>query len=196
MRWLVRFAGVAVAVGVLYVAATFVEVWWGARQDNSGPAEAIVVLGAAQWDGRPSPVLKARLDRAADLYAEGAAPVIVVTGGNQEGDRFTQGWAGYDYLRNEGIPDEALLVEVNGVDTFTELSATANILADRAIGNDVLVVSDPYHAVRAAAIAREVGLDPSFAPSSREASLTQLARETAAVAAGRLASYRRLSSYT
>ena len=70
---------------------TFAQVWWASRQNDTSPASAIIVMGAAQWNGRPSPVLKGRLDHAAELYRQGAAPVIVVTGGKQAGDAVSQG---------------------------------------------------------------------------------------------------------
>src|SRR5690606_27720941 len=124
-------------------AVTFVQVWHASTQDDERPSEAIVVLGAAQYDGRPSPVLQARLDRAYELYRAGVAPLIVTTGANQEGDRFTEGYVGFDYLRNRGVPEDDLLVITDGVNTWEELSATANQL--RPLGLDrVVLVSDGY----------------------------------------------------
>lgn len=196
VRWAVRGALLLAALGVLYVAVTFGQVWWASTRDDAASADAIVVLGAAQWDGRPSPVLQERLDHAAELWGEGLAPVIVVTGGKQEGDRFTQGFTGYDYLTDLGVPDGALRVEVDGTDTFTELSASAVILANEDLGDEVLLVTDPYHAFRSAAIAREVGLTPHVSPTGGDADLRSLARETAAVSVGRLVSFRRLSNWT
>ena len=189
-----RTALALVVLGVLYVGVTFAQVWWASRQDDAQPADAIVVMGAAQYDGRPSPVFEARLDHAAELYAEGVAPVIVVTGGKQEGDRVTQGVAGFEYLRGEGVPEEALRVEVDGTNTFEELSATALILGNEGIGEDVVIVSDPYHAMRLDGIAREVGLSPHVSPTGAGATFSSLARETGGVAVGRLITYRRLSN--
>jgi uncharacterized SAM-binding protein YcdF (DUF218 family) len=196
IRWPLRIAGAFVAVAVLYVSVTFGQVWWASRQDEAAPASAIVVLGAAQWDGKPSPVLQARLDHAAELRAAGMSDVIVVTGGKQVGDRVTQGFAGYDYLTGLGVPDESLLVEVEGTDTYTELAATATILAGQGLGNDVVLVSDPYHSLRSASVAREVGLDPMVSPTGGDAGAAELVRETAAVALGRLVGFRRLSNWT
>ncbi len=182
-----------VGVGLLYVTVTFVQVWQTSRDDQARPADAIVVLGAAQYDGRPSPVLQARLDAALDLYRDGVAPVIVTTGSNQVGDRFTQGFAGFAYLRDAGVPEEDLRVVVDGTTTYEELSATANVLVDEAIGSDVVLVSDPYHGLRAVETAREVGLDAVFSPTDLDSSFTQLARETAGVGLGRIVGYRRIS---
>lgn len=182
-----------VALGCLYVAITFVQVWQTSREDAARPADAIVVLGAAQYDGRPSPVLRARLDAALELYRRGIAPVIVTTGSNQAGDRFTQGFAGFAYLRDAGVPEADLRVVVDGTTTYEELAATANVLIGEAIGTEVVVVSDPYHGLRAVETAREVGLDAVFSPTDLDASFSQLARETAGVSVGRLVGYRRIS---
>lgn len=182
-----------VAVALVYFAVTFVQVWSTARADQAGPAGAIVVLGAAQYDGAPSPVLRARLDHAVALYRQGHAPLIVVTGGRQEGDRFTQAAAGYRYLRDQGIADEALLLEVDGTSTYTELAATARILQARGI-DTVLMVSDGYHSRRLLAIAGEVGLDGAVSPTDTGYGARQLVRETVAVGLGRLTGFRRLDS--
>ena len=196
VRWAVRLAVGVVALGVLYVGATFVQVWWASNQDDTSPADAIVVLGAAQWDGKPSPVLQARLYHAAQRWRDGVAPIIVVTGGNQPGDRFTQGFTGYDELRSQGVPEGALRVEVEGDDTYTEVSASANILRAEGLGDEVVLVSDPYHALRSAMIAEELGLDAHVSPTESDAPLDSLARETAAVSVGRILSFRRISNWT
>ena len=183
-----------VLIGLLYVGVTFVQVWWASRVDDARPVDAIVVLGAAQYDGRPSPVLEARLDTALALYEEGLAPVIVTTGSNQDGDRFTQGFTGFTYLRDQGVPESDLRIVVDGTNTFEELSATANVLRDEALGDRVLLVSDPYHALRAVEIAREVGLEAWFSPTDLDSSVRQLVRETAGVSLGRIVGFRRVSN--
>ena len=91
LRWVIRIALGLLTVLVLYIGITFAQVWWAARQNDSSPASAIVVMGAAQWNGLPSPVLKDRLDHAAELYQKGVAPVVIVAGGKQAGDKVTQG---------------------------------------------------------------------------------------------------------
>ena len=107
----------AVFLVLVYVVVTFVQVWAASRENQAGKAGAIVVLGAAQYNGRPSPVLAARLDHALDLYHDGVAPLIVVTGGRQQGDRFTEATTGYNYLRDHGVPDDAIRKEVQGRST-------------------------------------------------------------------------------
>ncbi|HEV3402375.1 MAG TPA: YdcF family protein, partial [Acidimicrobiales bacterium] len=106
-------AGLVAVVGV-YLSVTFVQVWRAAHRDEARPAEAIVVLGAAQFNGKPSAVLRARLDHALSLYRRNLAPVIVVTGGGQPGDRFTEATASANYLLERGVPDEDVLREVSG----------------------------------------------------------------------------------
>jgi uncharacterized SAM-binding protein YcdF (DUF218 family) len=181
-------------VAVAYVGVTFVQVWQASTRDGARPSEAIVVLGAAQYDGRPSPVLRDRLEHAHDLWVDGLAPIIVVTGGRQPGDRFTEADAGHRYLRNLGVPDESLLREESGRNTWQQLAASSRFLAERGI-TDVLLVSDGYHAKRLAAIAGELGLDAAVSPSgtdlSRDARLRALVRETVAVSVGRIIGYGR-----
>lgn len=199
VRWivgLVVLVGVVVALAGTYLAVTGIQVWWASRQDDRSPAAAVVVMGAAQWNGVPSPVLARRLDHAAELYADGVAPVVIVTGGKQAGDRVTQGFAGYRYLRSKGVPEEAIRVEVDGTDSYSELSASAGILRrDGVDRNDVLIVTDPYHALRTEAIADEVGLRAHVSPTSTSGSPGQYLREMVAVALGRLVSFRRLAAW-
>ncbi len=182
-------------LGIVYVGVTFIQVWRTSMADEARPVDAIVVLGAAQYDGRPSPVLEARLQHALDLWEQGLADVIVTTGSNQEGDRFTEGFAGYEYLRNRGVPDDRLLVVVDGSDTWEQFTATAAVLRERD-RSSVLIVSDPYHSYRAERIADDVGLEAYASPTDTGSSFRQLARETAAVSVGRLIGFRRVSNLT
>lgn len=190
-----KILGIVVGVAVLYVAFTFAQVWWTSRHHSGASADAMVVMGAAQWNGKPSPVLKARLDHAARLYAEGRADMIIVTGGKQPGDRVTQGYAGYDYLKAVGVPEEAIKVEVEGTNSFEELSAASVIMHQERVGPDVLLISDPYHSLRISQIAEEVGLKPHVSPAATPSSLRALVRETAAVSIGRIIGYRRLAAF-
>jgi uncharacterized SAM-binding protein YcdF (DUF218 family) len=159
-----RVTLVLFAVGFVYFTVTFVQVWMAARSDDARPSQAIVVLGAAQFDGRPSKVFQARLDHAADLYADGIAPTVVVTGGKQEGDRFTEAAAGADYLHSRGVPDGAILRETTSRSSWESLAATANFLEQRDI-TEVVLVSDPFHSLRIEAIADELGLDAVTSPT-------------------------------
>ncbi len=189
-RWVAAALLLAVGYGVLNIGL----VWRASTADDARPSDAIVVLGAAQYDGRPSPVLQARLDHALSLYESGLADVVVTTGSNQEGDRFTEGYAGFEYLLLRGVPEEDLLVVVDGTDTYEELAATANQLLPRGL-DSVILVSDPYHARRVDEIADEVGLDAAVSPTDGSVSLRNLVRESGAVSIARVISYRRLSAW-
>lgn len=190
-----RVTALAVVLVGVYLALTFVQVWQATSDDSQEPAQAIVVLGAAQYHGRPSPVLEARLAHAVELYESGVAPTIVVTGGKQAGDRYTEAGASYRYLRARDIPEEAILREEQGANTWSQLAAASVLLSQRGV-EDVVLVSDDYHAYRLDRIAHELGLnaqvspiDPGLSPAGR---VRRMTRETVAVAVGRVIGFRRL----
>jgi uncharacterized SAM-binding protein YcdF (DUF218 family) len=203
-HWWQRHKVLAVATALClavfgYFAVTFAQVWHASRQDDARPAEAIIVLGAAQFDGRPSNVLQARLDHAANLYDRKLAPRVVVTGGGQPGDRFTEAAASAKYLEQKGIPASSIELETTSTNSRDELAAAARFLHEQGI-DDVLLVSDGFHAYRINAIADEVGLRAhvSPTPSSPVKGFDELRadfRETVAVAAGRLIGYDRLERW-
>ncbi|MEO7557331.1 MAG: YdcF family protein [Acidimicrobiales bacterium] len=193
LRTAVKVGLGVVAIAILYVGATFVQVWWASRQDDAQPAQAIIVLGAAQFDGRPSAVLAARLDHALELYQHGVAPLVVVTGGNQPGDRFTEAEASANYLEARGVPGSAIERETTSTNSYGELAAAARFLHDRGI-TKVVLVSDPFHSFRIDAIADDVGLDALVSPTGSSPvsgfdKLTAMGRETFAVAIGRITGY-------
>ena len=179
---------------VLYLGGTFVQVWKASRTDAARKADAIVVLGAAQYNGTASPALQNRLDHALELYQEGMAPIIVVTGGRQEGDRFTEATVGYNFFRDNGVPDEAIRKEVQGHTTYESVAATARFLRSEDI-DDVILVSGPATAKRLSGISGDLGLDAAISPSDGTPSLQSLVKETVAVSAGRLIGYRRLDRF-
>ena len=198
MKLVVKIVAALLAVLVVYLGATFAQVWRAARNDEARPAQAIVVFGTAQYNGRPSPVLAARLDHAVDLYRRKLAPVIVVTGGSQPGDRVTEATASADYLLRRGIPDEDVLREVSGTSSWQSLAAAAAFLQERDI-DEVLLVSDPFHSFRIRAMASELGLDGHSSPTKTSPikGMTEaryMARETVAVAVGRIVGFRRQAS--
>ncbi|MGH9226510.1 MAG: YdcF family protein [Acidimicrobiales bacterium] len=192
---MVKLAILVFALLGAYLAVTFVQVWWASRRDDARPADAIVVLGAAQYNGVPSSILRARLDHAYDLYSRKLAPVIVVTGGKQPGDQFTEAQASAAYLHGKDVPDEDILREVSGTSSWESLAAASQFLNDRSI-KTVLLVSDAFHSFRVDAIADELGLDGHPSPT-RTSPITGLSaarhlfRETVAVAVGRIIGYRR-----
>ncbi len=198
-RWLrvtVRVVAAVAALLALYLVVTFAQVWWTSRQDDAVDAQAIVVLGAAQYDGTPSPVFRARLDHALELYEQGLAPTIVVTGGNQPGDRFTEASAGANYLLAHGVPEQDIRREVDAHNSWESLAAVARILDDEGV-DEVILVSDPYHSFRVGQIARELGMTPHLSPTrtspaSSFSELRSMVRETMAVSIGRFVGYRRL----
>lgn len=191
-RWLAIAAGLALLL-FLYVAVTFVQVWRASDRDQVNAADAIVVLGAAQYDGVPSPVLQARLDHALELYEADVAPLVVVTGGRQEGDRYTEATTGYNYLRAHGVPDEDIRKEVQGRSTYESIAATARFLEVEGL-EDVVLVSGPAQSKRMEGIAGEVGLDAQVSPAGADPSIGSLARETVGVSVGRIIGYRRLEN--
>lgn len=194
VRRIVLFGVVPIGlIGVIYLFIVFLAVTGAADDSQSATAsgDAIVVMGAAQYNGRPSPVFEKRLLTALELWENEAAPMIVTTGANQPGDSFTEGFAGFRYLRDAGVAEDRIVVIVDGGDTYESLLATANQLDP---GAAVVVVTDPYHARRSAEVADEVGLDATVVAASSDAGFSRRLRETAAVAIGRIIGYRRLSS--
>lgn len=191
-----RAGGVVLLVGLVYVGITFVQVWSATHRDEARPAEAIVVLGAAQYDGTPSPVLRARLDHVVELYDEGIAPLVVVTGGAREGDRFTEAAASAAYLSDHGVPGGVVERETTGATSYESLASVARFLRERGI-SEVVLVSDPFHAYRIGEISREVGMRAAVSPTPSSTiggttMLRHLLKETAGVSAGRIIGYRRL----
>ncbi|MDP9365487.1 MAG: YdcF family protein [Chloroflexota bacterium] len=142
-------------------------IYWQARADQARPVDAIVVLGTAQFNGRPGRVLQARLDRALAAYERGLAPRLVVTGGRAPGDVFTEAEAARDYLLQRGVPEEAILLENEGRDSWGSMQGVASLLGD--LGQRrVLLVSDGFHLFRVKLMARDLGLVPfgAAAPNS------------------------------
>jgi len=159
-RAVLGVVGLALAV---WAAAAVLVVLWG-RRDEARPADAIVVLGAAQYAGRPSPVLRARLDHAVGLYRRGLAPRLVLTGGVGDGDTTSEAAVGRRYARRAGVPDTSLLTEEHGRTTTESLYAVAHMLE----GTDaqrVILVSDPFHMLRLRIIAGRLGLTAYTSPT-------------------------------
>ena len=190
MRILRRVLLIALAVVIAYPLVLAFRIWHQSRVDEVRRADAIVVLGAAQYDGDPSPVFKARLDQAEYLYSEDLAPRIVVTGGRREGDRFSESEVGRAYLTQRGVPPEVILGEDEGTTTIESLTNVHDMAADAGI-DTVLLVSDPLHSERIKAIATDLGFDEAYASwtsytrlnRSRGTKLNELFHEVGALAA-------------
>ncbi len=159
-----RVFGAAVLAFVLLVTSTALAIWWNARQDSRPASDAIVVLGSAQYNGVPSSIFEARLEHALDLYEDGVAPVIVTVGGKAAGDAFTEAEAGRDYLANAGIPADALLAVPEGVDTLESMRAVSTAFDEHGWTSAVLV-TDPWHALRAERMAEDAGLEAESSPT-------------------------------
>lgn len=184
-----------VAVVAVYVGVVAAQVYGASRAEHREPVDAIVVLGAAQYDGVPSPALRARLDRALELREAGLADTIVLTGSKQPDDRFTEAFSGYRYLASRGVPDDDLVVVDDGSSTYESLAAAARVLREHD-AQRVLLVSDSYHNRRLQGIARELGLQPFLAATPGSPSIGQLVGETGRVAVGELIGFRRLFNLT
>jgi len=145
-------------------AAVVVAVALASAHDQATPADAIAVLGAAQYNGRPSPVFRARLDHAATLYQRGLAPVVLVTGGVGTGDTISESEVGRRYLTKAGLPESAVIALAAGTSTASSVASVARWFA----GHDsrrVLLVSDGFHMLRLTIIATRLGLVPFTSPA-------------------------------
>jgi len=181
-RWSAWVVAAVVAVLVLVPVAAFGYVWRVALADDRTPTDVILVLGAAQFDGRPSPVLSSRLDHARGLFRDDVAPRVVTMGGNQPGDRFTEASAGKRYLVDAGVPASRVVAVGEGSDTVSSMTAVARLMAERGWTSATLV-TDPAHEARSLAIARRLGIDARTSPTTSgdgsAITLEYLARETA-----------------
>jgi len=200
-RWPRRVALGLLALFVLaiaYYAVTFAQVRRAGQRDDARPADAIVVMGAAQYFGKPSPILKDRLDHTLSLWKDGTAPLVFTTGGKLEGDRFTEGGVAATYLTANGVPADQVLRETRGRTSYESLAEVAKALRARGLRR-VVLVSDPYHMLRIVETSRELGLEAWGSPvpesllSTRQ-ELRREAQEAAGIAVARLPlmSYRRL----
>jgi uncharacterized SAM-binding protein YcdF (DUF218 family) len=162
---LIRRILTALVVGAFalwLISAAAVLIW--SYRDEARPAQAIVVLGAAQYAGKPSPVLKARLDHALDLWNRHLATLLILTGGTGSGDTTSEAAVGRSYARKHGVPDSAILVESEGRTTSASMRAVAGMLEVRGL-QSALLVSDPFHMLRLRILARRFGFTPYTSPT-------------------------------
>jgi uncharacterized SAM-binding protein YcdF (DUF218 family) len=151
---LVRLLVAAVVGSVLVAGYTAIRIWDQGSRDDRRPADAIVVLGAAQYDGRPSPVFRARLEHALQLYEGGVAPLLVVTGGKAAGDRTTEAEAARQFAVDHGVPSNAILVEDESRTTYESIRAVGRLLRENGLDSAVFV-SDRTHMLRVLRMARD-----------------------------------------
>jgi uncharacterized SAM-binding protein YcdF (DUF218 family) len=195
VRLAIRLVLLVVTGLVAYYLVTLVQVWLTSRHYDPRPAQAIVVMGAAQYNGTPSPDLQARLNQALILFEQRYAPLIAVTGGKERSDTYTEAQAATAYLVAKGVPP-ADIVEAGGDDTWRSLSDLAPMLRARGV-TSVLVVTDPFHEDRSMAIASSFGLTPyptptQTSPISGPATIPYFLKEAAGVALGRVIGFQRL----
>jgi uncharacterized SAM-binding protein YcdF (DUF218 family) len=195
LRRLLRLIMLLLVLVVGYLAVTAVQVWLTSRRSEARPAPAAVVMGAAQYDGVPSPDLAGRLAEVDDLWKRHLIPLIVVTGYKEPGDQFTEAEASEKWLVAHGVPGQAI-VEVGGDDSWANLSLAAAALHERRIDR-VLIVSDGFHEARCLAIAADVGLTAWPVPASGSpitgwSAVPYFAKETLGVALGRIVGFERL----
>ena len=200
LRRVLQSLGITVLIAAVYFLISLLQVWNTGRSADRQPVDAIVVLGAAQYDGRPSPQLQARLDHALELWNLNLASYIVVTGGKQEGDRFTEAATARKFFESSGVASDLIFEENSGTTTYASLFAVSKVAINLKIAR-VLIVSDPFHLLRAKLIASEVGLDASS--SSTRTSVIQgweefrrNLQEAAGVAIGRIVGFQRVDSWT
>lgn len=183
MRWIRRHPiwtvlGVVAFVAVALVGWSAITVWRAAHHDGASDvdrADAIVVLGAAQYNGTPSPLFRGRLDHAALLWNQGRADLVITVGSKQPGDRHTEAEAGREYLIEQGIPAEHIVALEVGHTTYQSLVAAANEMRDRGL-HSAFLVSDPWHNARLDAMAADLGIEGYPSATWTSADETQASR--------------------
>jgi len=163
-RWARRIVLAIILIVVMLVGYVWIHIWWvGAHEDQHPRSDAIVVLGASQYNGVPSPVFAARLDHAVYLYNQHVAPAIVTVGGKLPGDNYTEAQSGRRYLRKHGVPGHAIVALQTGSDTLTSLQAVDGEFTQQGWHSAVLV-TDPWHCLRSRTMARDLGIKAYTSP--------------------------------
>jgi len=168
----------ALLLAVGFVAGCGIVVWAAAHHDDASEidhVDAIVVLGAAQYDGEPSPVFAGRLDHAALLFSQARAEHVLVLGGAQPGDRFTEAEAGATYLTDHGVPEESILPVPMGHTTVESMEAAAHVMERNEL-RSAFLVSDPWHNARVERIAEDLGIDGHASATWHSAAVSQETR--------------------
>jgi uncharacterized SAM-binding protein YcdF (DUF218 family) len=176
-RWLLRFEALALASLAVFFTLTSIRIVHEGRMQELHAADAIVVFGAAEYAGHPSPVLRARLDHAYELFQRGLAPVVITTGGAASDPSFSEGGVGRDYLERRGIPERSLIAETQGSDTAQSAVRVAVIMRANGL-HSCVAVSDAYHVFRIKKLLEHEGVGPVYVaprPDSRPHSVAQRA---------------------
>ena len=203
-----RVVGLLLIISLVYGCVNVAQVWWVGRSDQARAVDAIVVLGVAQYDGRPSPQLQARLDHALALWQEDLSPLVITTGGNQPGDRFTEAETSANYLIEGSIdgslvvavPAESIVQENSGSTTRESLIAVRDIMQSRGL-HSILIVTDPYHSLRSRLIAQDLGLVAYISPTRTSplrgaSAVSRHVREALGVAVAHLIGFANLERLT
>ncbi len=162
-HWVVWLVAAAAGVAATFVGVTSARIVEQARRDEVRHADVIVVFGAAEYAGHPSPVYRARLDHAYDLFRQGIAPVVITTGGSGEDPQFSEGGVGHDYLVHRGIPESAVIAETQGANTAQSAERVATIMKANGMHN-LVAVSDAYHEYRIKQLLEGQGVTVFAAP--------------------------------
>lgn len=176
-RWWPRFLLLAALAVLAILMITAIHVVEAASEQEVTHADAIIVFGAAEYSGRPSPVLKARLDHALDLFHRGVAPVVITTGGAASDPKFSEGGVGKDYLMRHGVPENSLIAETQGRDT-SESAVRVGVIMHANGLRSCIAVSDAYHVFRIRKLLLHEGVGPVYVaprPDSRPHSMVQRA---------------------
>lgn len=176
-RWLLRFEALALVALAAFVTLTSIRIVHEGRMQELHASDAIVVFGAAEYAGHPSPVLRARLDHAYELFQRGLAPVVITTGGAAADPSFSEGGVGRDYLERRGIPERSLIAETQGSDTAQSAVRVAVIMRANGL-HSCVAVSDAYHVFRIKKLLEHEGVGPVYVaprPDSRPHSVAQRA---------------------
>jgi uncharacterized SAM-binding protein YcdF (DUF218 family) len=176
-HWLLRLAALAVVTAAGFLLVTSLNIVREGSLQETHKADAIVVFGAAEYAGHPSPVLRARLDHALDLFRAGLAPVIITTGGAAADPSFSEGGVGRDYLIRHGVPERSLIAETQGSDTAQSAVRVAVIMRANGL-HSCIAVSDAYHVFRIRKLLQYEGIGPVYTaprPDSRPHTFPQRA---------------------
>ncbi|HET6178275.1 MAG TPA: YdcF family protein [Candidatus Sulfotelmatobacter sp.] len=160
-RWWLRLLVLAAIAVVLFFAITVIRIIRTASLQETHAADAIVVFGAAEYSGRPSPVLRARLDHALDLFHRGVAPVVITTGGAAADPSFSEGGVGRDYLMHHGVPERSLIAETQGNDTAESAVRVGVIMRANGL-HSCVAVSDAYHVFRIRKLLEHEAIGPVY----------------------------------
>jgi uncharacterized SAM-binding protein YcdF (DUF218 family) len=197
LRLIFRVVAFVVTLILVYLVVTAVQVWVTGRRYEPRAAGAIIVMGAAQYNGVPSPDLAARLDEAEILWRGHYSSTIMVTGWKEPGDHYTEAEASARYLVTAGIPSRDIL-QAGGSDTWQSLSEAAPVLLARG-DRTVLIATDPFHEARCLAVSSSLGLVPFPTPTQTSpikgfSTVPYYAKETVGVALGRIIGFNHLDS--